>query len=572
MNLYQVFQKWLQRYQDWGSKVRRHPIYKNNPRIYSLFEVAIVLGNYFLILYYLRFLYWGIHIAVFTCIFALLVFISSFFVHNNTLKELGIRLDNIKASAKECAIASIFVLAVIFILFYFNIDEFRPRTPYKAVKFFFKYIGWGIFQQFFVLSFLFLRLKDAFRNTTLAILTAALLFSLIHSPNIELVAMTFVLGALAAFLFSRHRNIFTLGVMHALFAAIIHLMLVPAIIPKSFIIGPQGYHKYETFGNGAVVASGDIDTDGLSEIIVGMGPSSENDTEVFIYDNNGSLKASFPAYDGGVRYGVNIATGDIDGDGISEIITAKGPAHENDSTIRVFDVLGKEKISFVAFDRKRYGANVAAGDIDGDGSDEILACPGPGQGYRPIVRAFDPKGVIISEFDVDDFIIIPDKLPITVRNGLKIGAGDFDGDGLDEIVVGLAPLKDYKGFITVLEFVPAKKAFIEHTWVMIYKSNGGTNVASGDTNGDGKDEIITGAGPRRTTKGGLKVLSGNFETILATRLFDTGYGLNVASGDIYGIGRDFVIAAPGPGPENPSTIKVFDVEKNEVVLEFTPFQ
>ncbi len=573
MNLYQVFQKRLQKYQDWGSKVRRHPIYKNNPRLYSLLEVFIVLGNFFLILYFLRFLYWGIYIAVFTCLFALLVFISSFFVHNKTLKELGIRTDNIMSSAKECAFASIFVLIVIFILFYFNLDEFRPETPCHVLKFFGQYISWGIFQQFFVLSFVFLRLKDVFRNTPLAILTTALIFSLIHTPNMELVVMTLILGALGAFLFSRHRNIFTIGFLHAFFAVIIHLMLIPALIPKAYTIGPQGFHKYDTYGNGAIVASGDIDGDGLSEIIVGRGPASGNDTEVFIYDEKGELKTSFSAYDAGVRYGVNIASGDIDGDGVYEVITAKGPAYKNDTTIKVFDGSGEEKLSFVAFDRKRFGANVAAGDIDGDGSDEILVSLGPGQGYKPIIRAFDSKGVMICELEIYDVVKIPNKKPTTIRNGLKIGSGDFDGDRLDEILVGLAPLKDYKACMTVLEFIPGKSSFVQHTWlIMPYRSNGGINVASCDIDGDGKDEIITGPGPRKHAGSTLKVFSGNWESLLTISLFDTGYGLNVASGDVFGTSRDFVIAAPGPGPENPATIKVFDVKKEEVKLEFTAFQ
>lgn len=572
MNLYQACLKRLQKYHVWGLKIRQHPIYKKNPRIYSLLEVLIVLGNYFLILYYLRFLYWGNYIAVFTCLVALLVFISSFFVHKNTLKELGIRLDNIKSSAKDCALASIVVLTVILILFYFNIEEFRPRTPYKALKFFFNYISWGIFQQFFVLSFLFLRLKDVFKNTLLAVLTTGLLFSLIHSPNMPLVTLTFILGALGTYLFSRHRNILIIGVMHAFFAATIHLMLVPTIIPKSFIIGPQGFHKYDTYGNGAIVASGDINGDGLSEILAGRGPDSGNDTEVFIYDKSGEVIRSFLAYDADTRYGVNIASGDIDGDGICEVITAKGPAYKNDTTIKVFNGSGKEKIRFVAFDRKRFGANVAAGDIDGNGLDEILVSLGPGQNYKPIIRAFDSKGVMICEYEIDDVIKIPNKRPIKIRHGLKIGSGDFDGDGLDEILVGLAPLKDYKAFMTVLDFIPGKSAFVQHTWFMPYSSSGGVNVTSCNIDGNDKDEIITGPGPRKNAGGILKVFSSNGENLLSISLFDVEYGLNVASGDIYGTGRDCVIAAPGPGPENPATIKVFDVKKEEVRLEFTAFQ
>jgi membrane protease YdiL (CAAX protease family) len=547
-------------------------VYEKHRGAYSLFEIIVVLGNYFLIMYVLRFWYWGVHVAVVTSAVTSFIFISSFFVHRNTLKELGVRFDNIKTSAKECGLASLLGFLIIFILFAFQVDEFRPREPLKVVSSFLEYLSWGVFQQFFLLSFLFLRLKEFLKNKPLAIFAAGILFALMHSPNKPLMILTFLCGVAACFLFLRNRNIFILGIMHAFLAVTVHLMLVPGFIPKTLRVGPAGYHRYELYGYGATVASGDIDGDGVSEIIVGGGPHGDKDSAVYIYDNTGELKETFLAYDPNVHYGVRVASGDVDGDGLDEIITAKGPAHENDTLVSVYDGRGEVKFSFVAFACKRYGANVATGDIDGDGMDEILVSPGPGQGYKPIIKIFNSTGEMLFRFRVNDYIEIPEKRPLTVRHGLQISAGDVDGDGSDEILVGLAHLKDYWVHVTVVDFVPEDVVFTQRPWFAPFEARYGSTLASGDVTGDGIDEILVGRGPGAYNGGVVTVFGDGWEKIAELTLFDLRYGINVASVGVFGIGRDQIIAAPGPGPDYPATVKLLDVLEGKVLLEFTAFQ
>ena len=151
------------------------------------------------------------------------------------------------------------------------------------------------------------------------------------------------------------------------------------------------YHK--DFSGGVNIASGDVDGDGISEIITGAGPGGG--PHVRIFDLNGTLKSQFFAYDSNFRGGVNVASGDLDGDGISEIITGAGPG--GGPHVRIFDINGTLKSQFFAYDPKfSGGVNVASGDTDGDGRSEIITGAGPGGG--PHVRIFDINGTLKSQF------------------------------------------------------------------------------------------------------------------------------------------------------------------------------
>jgi hypothetical protein len=196
---------------------------------------------------------------------------------------------------------------------------------------------------------------------------------------------------------------------------------------------------------------------------------------------------------------------------------------------------------------------------------------GPGQGYRPIIKVFDAGGEVIFEFEVFDSIDIPDKKPLKIRHGLEIASGDIDGDGSDEIILGLAHIDEYWMYITAIDYLPDDNDTMLREWFLPYYAHWGINVSSGDVNGDGLDEVITGPGPAWYAKGDLRILSNDWELIYATFLFESGYGMNVGSGDIDGDGIDEVIAAPGPGPDYPPTIKVFDLLGEYVKLEFSAF-
>ena len=130
---------------------------------------------------------------------------------------------------------------------------------------------------------------------------------------------------------------------------------------------------------------------------------------------------------GQVASGANIALGDIDGDLEQELITGAGPG--GGPHIRTFELDGTPITSFFAYDEGfRGGVDVAAGDTNGDGIDEIIVGAGPGGG--PHIRVLTADGAEISNFFA---------YAQTFRGGIRVDAGDLDGDGIDEIVSGAGP-------------------------------------------------------------------------------------------------------------------------------------
>jgi hypothetical protein len=143
----------------------------------------------------------------------------------------------------------------------------------------------------------------------------------------------------------------------------------------------------EGFRGGVRVAVCDTDGDGTDEIVAGAGPSGA--PVVAVHRADGRRLAAWLAYDAAFAGGVSVGCGDLDGDGSAEIVT--GPGAGGGPDVRVFSATGRYRGSFWAYDRAfTGGVNVAVGDLDGDGSAEIVT--GPGDGGGADVRGFDAHG------------------------------------------------------------------------------------------------------------------------------------------------------------------------------------
>jgi subtilisin family serine protease len=181
----------------------------------------------------------------------------------------------------------------------------------------------------------------------------------------------------------------------------------------------------ENFSGGADVAAGDIDGDGVDEIITGAGFGGG--PHVRIFNRSGGLVGQFFAYAPHFRGGVNVAAGDIDGDGVDEIITGAG--FGGGPQVRVFRKRGELVTQFFGFSEHfRGGVNVATADINGGAAydkDEIVIAPGAGGG--PQVRIFNNHAQLIDQFFAYDK---------NFKGGVDLGGGDINKDGVDEIITG----------------------------------------------------------------------------------------------------------------------------------------
>jgi len=165
-------------------------------------------------------------------------------------------------------------------------------------------------------------------------------------------------------------------------------------------------------------------SDGFFEIVV-CGTTNGGGPQVRTFTATGKLISSFFAYNEKLRTGVSVALGDVDGDGSLEIVT--GPGQGEKPLVKIFTLTGEFKNSFLAYNDKFYGGvEVAVADLDNNGFSEIITGPGPGGG--PQVRIFNGAGRALSQFFAYDE---------NYRGGLKISITDLENDGQLEILVGL---------------------------------------------------------------------------------------------------------------------------------------
>jgi hypothetical protein len=161
------------------------------------------------------------------------------------------------------------------------------------------------------------------------------------------------------------------------------------VIGQFFAYAPE-------FRGGVNVAVGDIDGDNIDEIVTGAGQGGG--PQVRIFESNGKVIGQFFAYAPEFRGGVNVAVGDIDGgarNNSEEIITAPGKG--GGPHIRIFDNYSKVKSQFFAYhDNFRGGVNLASGDLDNDGYDEIITGAGPGG--TPHLRIFKANGQLLKSY------------------------------------------------------------------------------------------------------------------------------------------------------------------------------
>jgi hypothetical protein len=107
------------------------------------------------------------------------------------------------------------------------------------------------------------------------------------------------------------------------------------------------------------VGCGDVNGDGYAELITGAGPDPSGRDEIRIYDMNGEKVSEFRGYVA-KRYGVLVGSGDLDNDGVAEIVAGAGPGSRNSAVAKIFDAYGVEQERFKAM-RYLYGVNVAVG-------------------------------------------------------------------------------------------------------------------------------------------------------------------------------------------------------------------
>jgi len=249
---------------------------------------------------------------------------------------------------------------------------------------------------------------------------------------------------------------------------------------------------------------------------------------------------------------VSVAVGDVNGDGTADLIVAAGSG--GSPRVVVLDgATGVKTVDFFAFDMGfTGGVSLAVGDVNGDGRADIVV--GAGAGGGPNVRVFDGNNLAL----LVDVLVFEQGF----AGGVNVAVGDLNGDGRGEVIVAAGA----GGGPHVKAFDALSLAYVSSFFAFSPNFSGGVSVAAGDTNGDGIDDIIVGAGPG----GGphVRAYSG-YDLALVADFFayDSGFsgGVNVGRGGVRNFNRLAILT--GPGPTGPALVRGFDPLSGTLVFE-----
>ncbi|MBU6296116.1 MAG: Ig-like domain repeat protein, partial [Planctomycetes bacterium] len=227
------------------------------------------------------------------------------------------------------------------------------------------------------------------------------------------------------------------------------------------------------------VATGDVTGDGVVDVVY----STTVGSTVGVIDGQ-SLAVlpgrRFSAFSPNYTRPVNLAVGDVNGDGVGDIAVAPGSTGTS-PLVRAFS--GAD--GSLLFSRLAYatnftgGVSIAAGDLTGDGRAELICAPLTGNAAR--VVAFDVStGIQVRNFTVAG---------AGSTNGFSIAAADLNGDNRADIVLGALAGSSRVTVVDgqTLRTLGSFSAFGNAT-------TGARVAAIADFNNDGIADILVGAG------------------------------------------------------------------------------
>jgi len=237
----------------------------------------------------------------------------------------------------------------------------------------------------------------------------------------------------------------------------------------------------QSFNGGVRLALGDVDADGTPEIIAGAGAGGGPQVRVFEYDGT-AKPIQFFAFHPDFRGGIDVAAGDTNGDGKDEIAVCQFSGGQ--AYVKVYRYDDNQTVvgEWNAFGSPEVGCTVAMGDIDGDNRAEVIV--GAGTGGGPHIRVYEADGTLKP---ISFFAFHQDS-----RTGVDVVAADFDLDGKDEI--GVSQLKNGEAWFKVYEYNNSHTVI---TQARAYSAgvNSGANIEAADIDGDDSPEVLISAGP-----------------------------------------------------------------------------
>jgi hypothetical protein len=342
----------------------------------------------------------------------------------------------------------------------------------------------------------------------------------------------------------------------------------------------------------SVSSAGDVNEDGIDDLIIGApfggDPAVEPGVACVIYGVEGNSRDSVDLGQLSVEDGYIIvgdasgdeagrsvsSVGDVNGDGIDDLIVGApygddggskageayviyGREADDRATIDLSNLSDEEGFVIVgAMGGDYLGFSVSsAGDVNGDGLDDlVVGAPrgdigGESAGEAYVIYGLN--GVKRTTIDLanlsanDGFVIVGDE--VGEETGFDVStAGDVNGDGIDDLIVGAPGADDGgeayviygiqgdgRGPLTIDSLVPSEGFIIKGD---IQYDGAGVSVSSaGDVNGDGIDDLIVGASEGGYGDSGYAYViygvSGSNRTVLDLANLSANDGFAIKGGD-----------------------------------------
>lgn len=246
---------------------------------------------------------------------------------------------------------------------------------------------------------------------------------------------------------------------------------------------------------------------GMVAVASDAGASATSHIRLLDAETGAQLAATeSPAFEAGFRGGVRLALGDVNGDGIAEVIAAPGRGRVGE--IRVFARQGSRLVELGDYRIQpfgpsyRSGIELASGDVDGDGLDDIVAAMASGSGT---VKVFAASTAPVFPIDAPPLLTIQPSVPAGYRGGSTVAVADVGTFANGAVVSGIMPdnrmeiLVGSGGGMTPRVLVydvsrPATPRVADTIIPAAYLGQAGVSVTSARVNGDAIDDVIVSAG------------------------------------------------------------------------------